>query len=288
MNRIYRPAPGLETFVRYYVQRKMKISGPPVVHPVTARAVPLMLFALGESYNALIHKQRLLKKSNMVTLVGPQTHRRVDLQLQGALEDFAIVFQPDGVSRLFSVPMCDLIDQDYEGHAVLGAFISAAHERLGECKSFEERVDLVDEFLLRQAPASAEYDGISAAASRILLGGSRLPLTALADRSGLSMRQFERRFLERVGMRPKLFARIARFEAALDGKARFVAKSWTDVAHQFGYYDQMHMVHDFAEFTGETPTGTLTHLETVFGERLLKVRSAENSEAADGSSRVFF
>jgi hypothetical protein len=85
-------------------------------------------------------------------------------------------------------------------------------------------------------------------------------------------------------MRPKLFARIARFEAALDGKARFAARSWTDVAHTFGYYDHMHMVHDFGEFTGETPTETLNQLESVFGERLIKVRSAEN----DGTSRVFF
>jgi hypothetical protein len=60
------------------------------------------------------------------------------------------------------------------------------------------------------------------------------------------------------------------------------------VAHKFGYYDQMHMVYDFGEFTGETPTGTLNHLEAVFGERLLKVRSAENSEGTDGNSRVFF
>jgi AraC-like DNA-binding protein len=64
------------------------------------------------------------------------------------------------------------------------------------------------------------------------------------------------RLMQQVGMRPKLFTRIARFEAALDGKARFVANSWTDVAHQFGYYDQMHMVHDFGGFTGETPTKT--------------------------------
>jgi AraC-like DNA-binding protein len=288
MDRMCRPAPGLEKFVRFYAQRVMKISGPPVVHPVTARAVPLMLFALGDSYNALINQHRLLKMSNTVTLVGPQTFRRVDLHLQGAFEDFAIFFQPDGVYRLFSMPMDKLVDQDYEGHAVLGAFISQVHQRLGECESFEERVNLVDQLLLHRAPASRDYDAISAAANRILLGGGRVAITAVADRAGLSKRQFERRFVERVGMRPKLFARIARFEAALDGKARFAASSWTDVAHKFGYYDQMHMVHDFGEFTGETPTETLDHLETVFGERLVKVRSAENSEGSDGTSRVFF
>jgi AraC-like DNA-binding protein len=278
------PAPGLKPFVRFYVQRAMKISGPPVVHPVAARAVPLVLFGLGEPYNALIHKSRVLQESFTVTVVGPQTHRRVDLHLQGAIEDFAIFFQPDGIHRLFSIPTCELIDRHFEGHAVLGAFISQVHQRLGECASFEERVSLLDELLGRRALASPGFDGVSAAANRMLLGGGRVPITAVADRSGLGMRQFERRFVERVGMRPKLFARIARFEAALDGKARFAARSWTDVAHTFGYYDHMHMVHDFGEFTGETPTETLNQLESVFGERLIKVRSAEN----DGTSRVFF
>ncbi len=284
MDRMCRPAPGLEPFVRFYVQRAMKISGSPVVHPVAARAIPMILFGLGDPYNALINKPRVLQESFKVTVVGPQTHRRVDLHLQGAIEDFAIFFQPDGVYRLFSIPMCELIDQAFEGHAVLGAFISQVYQRMGECESFEQRVSLLNELLLRRALDSSGFDGISAAANRILLGGGRVAITAAAEYSGVSIRQFERRFVERVGMRPKLFARIARFEAALDGKARFAARSWTDVAHKFGYYDQMHMVHDFAEFTGGTPTETLAQLEAVFGERLVKVRS----EGSDGNSRVFF
>ena len=77
-----------------------------------------------------------------------------------------------------------------------------------------------------------------------------MDIAALASRAGLSMRQFERRFIQQVGMRPKMLARVARFEAALEAKARRSTKSWTDVAHEFGYYDQMHMVHDFKEFTG--------------------------------------
>ena len=288
MDRMCRSALGLEKFVRFYVQRVMKIDGPPMVQPVTARAMPLMLFALGDSYKALINRQHLLKKSNLVTLVGPQTYRRVDLQLQGAYEDFAIFFQPDGVYRLFSVPMHELIDQDFEGHAVLGAFISQVHQRLGECESFEERVALIDKLLLQRARASRDYDGVSAAAHQMLVRGGRVAIATLADHAGLSVRQFERKFIERVGMRPKLFARIARFEAALNGKARVAAKSWTDVAHQCGYYDQMHMVHDFGEFTSGTPKETMIHLESVFEERLLRLRSAENSDVSDGSSWVFF
>jgi methylphosphotriester-DNA--protein-cysteine methyltransferase len=149
-------------------------------------------------------------------------------------------------------------------------------------------VSFVDEVLLRRALTSASCDGISLAANRILLGGGRVTIAALANRAGMSVRQFERKFVQQVGMRPKLFERIARFEAVLDGMARFAAKSWTDAAHQFGYYDQMHMIHDFAEFTGETPTKTLTQFEVVFGERILTMRSANSPEHNDGNSRLFF
>jgi hypothetical protein len=87
-------------------------------------------------------------------------------------------------------------------------------------------------------------------------------------------------------MRPKLFARIARFEAALDTKARSATKSWTEVAHEFGYYDQMHMVHDFGEFTDKTPTETLLQLETVFLEQIKTIRSGALSANAAGGSRL--
>jgi len=81
------------------------------------------------------------------------------------------------------------------------------------------------------------------------------------NKAAVSLRQSERRFHYQVGMRPKLYSRIARFEAALDRKARSQTKSWTEIAHELGYYDQMHLVHDFGQFPGETPTNLMTELE---------------------------
>jgi hypothetical protein len=66
----------------------------------------------------------------------------------------------------------------------------------------EERARCVDGFLLRQAMDSRGYDGISAVANRIVLAGGRVEIAALADRSGLSMRQFERRFIRAGGYAP--------------------------------------------------------------------------------------
>ena len=155
MDRICRPAPGLEKFVRFFAQRVMKIGGPPVVQPVTARAMPLMLFALGDSYKALVNRQRLLKNSNTVTLVGPQTYRRVDLHLQGAYQDFAIFFQPDGVYRLFSIPMHELIDEDYEGHAVLGGLYFAGPSTSGRMRVLRGARDSDSGTLMATGPCFA-------------------------------------------------------------------------------------------------------------------------------------
>lgn len=288
MQRILRPARGLESFVRYYTTRRMRIAGAPVVHPVTARAIPMLEFNFGEPITALYRDGTPPKKSSAVVLVGPQTCRRLDLQLHGTFESFNIMFQPDGLSRLFAVPMRELADEDYDGHSVLGGFISAVHRRVGECRSLEECVRIIDAFLLRRACGAASADGITAAANQMLLSAGQVSIVRLADDAGVSLRQFERRFVQRVGIRPKLFARIARFEAALDGKARFTTKSWSQVAQQFGYYDQMHMIHDFAEFTGETPTQTLKQLESVFADRLTDVRSTRRVDGSAADSRIFF
>jgi hypothetical protein len=279
----HKPAPGLEQIVRFYVQREIKIRGAAVVHPVPARAAALIEFNLGDPFDVLDVQQRAQRKSPTAVVVGPQTYRRVDMQLRGTVDSFVIMFQPDGLHRLFAIPMCDLTDRDYEAHSVLGAFISQTRQRLGNSKSFEERVRLVDELLLRRALRSSGPDGISAPANLIIRSGGRVGIPALVDGSGLGIRQFERRFMHQVGMPPKLLGRIARFEAVLESKARFVTRSWTHVAHDFGYYDQMHMVHDFAEFTSGTPSEALAELETLFVEPIKTMRSGVPTTDAVGN-----
>ena len=224
LSQFARPRPSLEPFLRFYVQREARIpGGATVVHPVPARPAPMIVFDFDDPTDVLVYAQRATKRSPLAVVVGPQTYRRLEMQLRGALDTLVIAFQPDGINRLFSVPMQLLTDCDFEAHSVLGSFITKLGERLGNSRSFTERVRVIEEAFLPRALASTSHDGVSSAANRIILAGGRAPIPALAGQAGLSVRQFERRFLQQVGMRPKLFARIARFEAALENKARFAA-----------------------------------------------------------------
>ena len=285
--RFHRPAPALDQFVRFYIQRDVRIRGQAISHPVPARAAPIIEFDFLDRVNVLYGHAATAEKSPAAVFVGPQTYRRVEMRLVGALQSFIIVFRPDALYRLFSIPMHQVTNCDYDAHSVLGTFITTLREHLGNAPSAEDRVRIADQSLLRCSQRSLDADGISAAAHRIVLSDGRAAIPSLASQTGLSTRQFERRFVQQVGMRPKLYARIARFEAALDAKARCETKSWTEVAHDFGYYDQMHLIHDFAEFTGTTPTETLGQLETVFVEQISAMRSAARVTLSNPDPRLF-
>ena len=245
--RFLKPAPGLAEIVRFYVQRESR--GVDLVHPVPARAAPMLEFVFADPFEIHWRERPVVETTPRPVLIGLQTHNRVRLAIGGIQESFCIMFQPSGLFRLFHLPLHELTDHDFEARAVLGASISRLQDRLSGCQSFPERASMTDGFLMRRFLAG-QSDGVCEAANEILLRRGQTPIRRLAVQAGLSMRQFERRFTRTVGVPPKLYARIARFEAALDSKARAREKSWTEVAHEFGYYDQMHLVHDFRQFSG--------------------------------------
>jgi methylphosphotriester-DNA--protein-cysteine methyltransferase len=102
----------------------------------------------------------------------------------------------------------------------------------------------------------------------------------------MSTRQFERRFTREIGLPPKLYARIARFESALESKALSTADTWTNVANRLGYFDQMHMIKDFKEFSGDVPTSLLMQLEMNLDVHLNGIRSGEIPPTPPGAPQL--
>ena len=96
---------------------------------------------------------------------------------------------------------------------------------------------------------------------QIVSNQGRVRILDLASHAGLGLRQFERRFADDIGISPKLYARIVRFEAAIRKRTVSSCVNWTTIAHELGYHDQMHMIHDFQLLSGESPTPLAPHLE---------------------------
>jgi transcriptional regulator GlxA family with amidase domain len=129
---------------------------------------------------------------------------------------FAIFFQPWGLWQLFRVSANELPDRTYSGSELLGKEIDELWLRLAECASFEARVATVERYLLERAARASGRTPIMKAAVHLFQQRGICRIDELARHSGLSVRYFERRFSSALGMTQKRFARVTRFQMALD------------------------------------------------------------------------
>jgi AraC-like DNA-binding protein len=246
------PAPQLHRFVRRYVERRTPANAAVTTEPVVARLGVMLEFQFAARYEIPVYATGFLEPCPLVTLVGPMTYRRVRLHIPANLDALVVLFSPQGFHDLFGEPIAPLTEAGTEAHSVLGKRIPRWYQQLGNATTFEQRVALLDEFLLERLHEVKVQDPLGRAFDCLAGPGSSVRIGQMFAQTGLSLRQFERKCLERTGVTPKVMARIARFQKALQMKqAR--GQSWAQIAHSLDYHDQMHMIRDFRAFAGVTP-----------------------------------
>ncbi len=247
----------LRPFVQWYVQRDTVSNAGEVVEPVFPRAGTMLIFQFAPPYDIKEYETEQHRRSWPATVIGPIDLRRTRLILHDHVQSLDVLFRPLGLYRLFGVPIAPLAGGGAEAHAVLGPQVSSLHERLGNAATFADRVKILDSFLINRLHLSDPLKPAALAMRQVASG--RWSVTAAAERIGISQRQLERRSQVCSGLSPKLLARISRFQCAIQ-KRRSGAGNWMDIAHEVGYYDQMHLIRDFHDLGGGTPTEVMNEI----------------------------
>jgi AraC-like DNA-binding protein len=166
-----------------------------------------------------------------------------------------VVFQPGVLHRLTSFPLHLLTDIYAPAELFLPGDIRLVNEKLTDCLTYREMIDVVELFLLKLVGnLKKEATGIDDAANKILQHSAFISIDWLAKESCLSLRQFERKFNERMGISPSRLIRITKFDRTVKIKNAHPERDWLSIALACGYYDYQHLVRDYKEFTGMTPT----------------------------------
>jgi AraC-like DNA-binding protein len=182
-------------------------------------------------------------------LVGPHSEPTIIERS----EDEAVIgvhFKPGGAFPFLGMPADELTNQTVMLEDLWGPVAAAdLRDQLAAAPTTAARFSLLERFLTRDV---AWHPAVAFAVDEIC----RDPGSAvgdIADRAGVSRRRLADVFREQVGLTPKVFGRIRRFQGVLQRIGDAPAVDWSETALACGYFDQAHLIRDFNEFCGMTP-----------------------------------
>jgi AraC-like DNA-binding protein len=167
---------------------------------------------------------------------------------------FIIYFRRGKAYPFVEMPMQELTEMVVDGELVMSGEILNLREILLECPDVQEKFARAEQFLA-QAYAGKLIDNpfVDFAVSRILEDPGDISIRKIADKTGYSQKHLIKLFRNHVGVTPKAFMKIIRFQLAISDIEKGRVKGWAGLALDCGYYDQAHFIHDFREFSGFTP-----------------------------------
>ncbi len=196
------------------------------------------------------------KKVNLSSsiITGRQVNR-IHLKMMHNNLTIKVGFQPGGLYRLMGVPLNKFsMDESFDSTYVLDKEIVFITEQLREATAYDQMVSIIESFLLKKLQHLRSKLPIDSVLPLIIKKGGLLNVDDIAQQSCVSVRQLERQFQQRIGISPKFFVRLTRFSKAWVMKENNPHLKWTTIAYECGYFDQMHLIRDFKEFAGVTPS----------------------------------
>jgi AraC-like DNA-binding protein len=164
-------------------------------------------------------------------------------------------FKPGGAFPFLGLPAGDLADTHVDLETLWGPSAGRLRERLCEARTSAERFQLLQEALLsRLCHGVEQHYAVSAALEMFGKNQAGPRVREAAKYLGLSQRRFIQVFKSEVGMKPKLFSRIQRFQQTRTFIQHNPSFNWADLAVDLGYFDQSHFIREFLEFSGLSPT----------------------------------
>lgn len=249
---IYKPQPALAAYVKHYWILEMDAR---MAAGIPQRVVPgasiEMIFYLGDE----IQRKGLSEIPPASAFLCGQKNTYFDLVPGGRVKILAVVFYPHTAAAFFHLPMNELFNQSLPLEIIAGEKGRIVTEKISETSDVVNGIKVIEDFLCQQLETKRQYEFKRLMNSIRQINNSKglAGVGALAAIACLSRKQYERTFSAFVGMSPKQFMRVVRFQHTIFSQHHRPSDSLTSLAYDCGYYDQSHLINEFKQLTGLTP-----------------------------------
>lgn len=241
--KIILPTKELRPYVRYYWTLKSNEPFKVLTFPV---GCPQMIFHRGTQ----LYIPELSTTQDRFTVSG-QVNFPAHIQSRGDLEMIVTVFYPHTIGMFIDTPPSAFYNQEISGYDIGNKQLNLLADSVFDCADSAAAISLIELWLTSRIKQSLNIKRLGASVSALL----RSPSTSVDNLAGiacLGKKQFERLFKRYVGMNPKEYGRIVRFQRVLR-MMQFGCRNYADIAFAGGYADQSHLIREFRQFSGLTP-----------------------------------
>jgi AraC-like DNA-binding protein len=223
-----------------------------------------------EGYNVPHPQERLLPGGAMELVIGLDEDDRIGMGLTGVHSKFMVLdtsepfsvigahFKPGGGFPFFGMPAGEFQDLSVSLDDVWGGFAYEVREQMLTAKTREARFHVLEHALLKRCSGRlGRHSAVQYALQAFAKTEFPISVADVTDQIGLSARRFIEVFRNEVGLPPKLYSRIRRFQHVIHSLQKMDDPDFSDVALSCGYFDQAHFIHDFREFSGLNPSAYL-------------------------------
>jgi AraC-like DNA-binding protein len=256
-----RPTPALRPYVTSYVGFELR-GFPSGIHLGTPSRALNVVISLSEPLDVAVVPGAAPRRGRFETIAGGLTSRSVAIRHDGNQHGMRLSLTPLGARAIFGMPAAALAHDLVPLDDLLGSMGVELVDRLRRASTWEARFVALDALLVRSVERGT-VDGealhrvrpeVAEAWRRLVATRGQVRVGALSAELGWSRRHLGDRFRREIGLTPKTVARILRFEHAHELATADDPPSWVDVSTATGYADQAHLVRDWREFTGRSPT----------------------------------
>jgi AraC-like DNA-binding protein len=249
--RDYRPGPALRPFV----ERLWLLEGPAEAidgEPIPPDGRPEIIVHGGDPCLQIMADGSAHRQARV--LLAGQLTRAIRIVPRGHARIAGAHLRPHGAYDLLRVSQHQFRDRVVDLRSIDARLARVVRERVAAEVDGDRMVEALDRVLAGRAAGRLRTAEAAEAATMALAMKGLIDVAGLARATRLSARQLERHFRERIGISPKLFLRIVRFQEVLRAtRSRTPDIGWAAVAAEHGFYDQAHFINDFKAFVGRTP-----------------------------------
>lgn len=237
------PGEELRYYVRYYWILKCDEPFKVLTFPI---GCPQMIFHRGTP----LFIPELSTSQRRFTISG-QVNFPAHIASDGDTEMIVAVFYPHTIGMFIDTPPSAFYNQEISGYDLENRHLNQLADRIFECNDSKSAIQLIEQWLTARIKPSLNIKRIGATLSTMLFNPST-QVGRLAEIACLGKKQFERLFRECVGMNPKEYGRIVRFQRVLR-MMQLGSHDYADIAYANGYADQSHFIREFRQFSSLTP-----------------------------------